>query len=71
MTNEATCWVSVMNASHQEWSKKYEVVKEALEKEKQEKLCLQERVKDLEQNSMESNAASAGLAQVLKQKKRR
>lgn len=38
ITSEVACRVSLMNASHQELSEKYEAMKGALEKEKQENL---------------------------------
>lgn len=69
IANEAAQRVSVMNASHQELLDKYKIVKETLEKEKPERLHLQERVKNLEQSVSENKVANTKLTRDLEAKK--
>lgn len=70
IANEVTRRVYMINSSHQELSNKYEAIKEALENEKHERLRLQERVKELEQDFVESKSANAKLARDLEAKEK-
>lgn len=57
-----------MDATHQELLDKYKSAKKALEKEKPERLLMQDRVKRLEQNVAESKTANTKLARDLEAK---
>lgn len=60
--------MAVMDATHQELLDKYKSAKKALEKEKPERLLMQDRVKRLEQNVAESKTANTKLARDLEAK---
>lgn len=57
-----------MDASHQELLDIYKIIKEALEKEKPKRLRLQEWMKKLEKNIVDSKATNADLAKDLEAK---
>lgn len=64
VANEAACRASLMDMdlAYQELSEKYEAIRELLEKENQEKVQVQEMMKELEESVAENQVASAQYA---------